>query len=279
MAIQLFKEEFNKHLNNTNKYDFNQKENYEWYLDMLNSINNNKLIINVFKKNTKIYLSNSEKNKLQHFGSYIDIYDENINKPLSMGFVLQLIFRESLNNNSYESKSIFYNGEIIDTLCYECLQCYLLNNKNFNVCAYIEKYNPNMGIIDKKYNAIINNKLNQYYEFNIIEYDHDSKLQSEIINDLESKFNKKFNDLFENTSDIIKELKKDLIVKDIALRACQERCVVHNEKIRNLELEVYYLKSQSEKKVTIDYESIKQKNKLLNNEFKRMYKLMKFNNE
>lgn len=80
-----------------------------------------------------------------------------------------------------------------------------------------------------------------------------------------NKFDKKFNDLFENTSDIIKELKKDLDVE--------------NEKIRNLELEVHYLKSQSEKKVTIDYEAIKQKNKLLNNEFKRIYKLMKFSNE
>lgn len=259
MAIQLFKTEFNKHLHNINKDDFNQKEIYEYYLDMLNSINNNKLIINVFKKNTKIFISKTEQGKMSMLGSFIDIFDENINNPLNMCFIFQSIFRESI-----EDKSIIYNGDITGAVYYNWLQGYLFNKKNFNVCDIIQKYHPNMGIIDKKLNTNISNKLNQYYEFNVIDHDHDSKLQSEIINNLESKFDKKFNDLFENTSDIIKELKKDLDVK--------------NEKIRNLELEVHYLKSQSEKKVTIDYEAIKQKNKLLNNEFKRIYKLMKFSN-
>lgn len=78
---------------------------------------------------------------------------------------------------------------------------------------------------------------------------------------IESKYDKKFNDLFENTSNIIKELKQDLDKK--------------NEKLRELELKVHYLESQIEKKVTIDYEAIKKKNKNLNNEFKRVAKLMK----
>lgn len=78
---------------------------------------------------------------------------------------------------------------------------------------------------------------------------------------IESKYDKKFNDLFENTSDIIKELKQDLDKK--------------NEKLRELELKVHYLESQIEKKVTIDYEAIKKRNKNLNNEFKRVAKLMK----
>ncbi len=44
-------------------------------------------------------------------------------------------------------------------------------------------------------------------------------------------------------------------------------------RIRNLELEVHYLKSITEFKVKVDYDAIKQKNKLLNAEFKRIYKL------
>jgi RNAse (barnase) inhibitor barstar len=78
---------------------------------------------------------------------------------------------------------------------------------------------------------------------------------------IESKYDKKFNDLFENTSDIINELKQDLNNK--------------HEKIRELELKVHYLESQIEKKVTIDYDAIKKRNKNLNNEFKRVAKLMK----
>ena len=78
---------------------------------------------------------------------------------------------------------------------------------------------------------------------------------------IESKYDKKFNDLFENTSNIINELKQDLNNK--------------HEKIRELELKVHYLESQIEKKVNIDYDAIKKRKKNLNTEFKRVAKLMK----
>ena len=102
---------------------------------------------------------------------------------------------------------------------------------------------------------ILENCWNDTHFNNIVTLGIKNELEK-ITNNLESKF--------KYTSDIIKELKQDLNIK--------------NEKIRNLELEVHYLKSQSEKKITIDYNAIKQKNKLLNNEFRRMFKLMKFNN-
>jgi hypothetical protein len=96
-----------------------------------------------------------------------------------------------------------------------------------------------------------------FYEFidNMYNYNKNENLK------LENKYDKKFNELFENTSDIIKELKKDLDIK--------------NEKIRELETKVHYLELQTDKKVKYNYNEIKQKNKLLNNEFKRVAKLMK----
>ena len=80
-------------------------------------------------------------------------------------------------------------------------------------------------------------------------------------NNMESKYDKKINDLFEKTSEKIKKLKKDLDIK--------------NDKIRDLELKVHFIESQIDKKVKIDYNYIKQKNKALNTEFKRVAKLMK----
>lgn len=104
---------------------------------------------------------------------------------------------------------------------------------------------------DKQYNHNINKSLAIFIKCELE--------KSQIY--IESKYDKKFNDLFENTSDIIKELKQDLNNK--------------HEKIRELELKVHYIESQIEKKVTINYEEIKKRNKNLNTEFKRVAKLMK----
>lgn len=84
-----------------------------------------------------------------------------------------------------------------------------------------------------------------------------------LIKNIGYKYDKKINDLYKNISEIVKELKKDLYIK--------------NEKIRNLELKIHFIESQIDKKVKIDYKYIKEKNKILNNEFKRVAKLMKLN--
>ena len=83
--------------------------------------------------------------------------------------------------------------------------------------------------------------------------------------DLESKYDKKIRELESKYNDLFKNtvlLKQDLYIK--------------NEKLRELELKVYYLELQTDKKVTYDYESIKQKNKNINTELRRIYKLTKF---
>ena len=89
------------------------------------------------------------------------------------------------------------------------------------------------------------------------------KIQPELFHNycynINYKYDKKINDIFE----IIKELKQDLNIK--------------NKKIRELELRVHYLESQTDKKVKYDYNEITQRNKNLNNEFKRVAKLMKLN--
>lgn len=96
-------------------------------------------------------------------------------------------------------------------------------------------------------------ELEKFDEYNIIKFKKIDCIETKIIN-LESKYDKIINDLTKKFKDKLN---------------------IQNNKIRNLELEVHYLKSQTEKKVEIDYEIIKQKNKALNTEFKRVAKLMK----
>lgn len=245
--------------NNYNKYVLFQLDNQmKIFTKQLLRYNNTKLIINVFNINNNIYMSKKEYTDyiVPNYEGYGDI-------------IIATLYNTFLRINDDPNRAIpiNHNDKIFNVYKIELLWAYLLlchNTNDKNEFIYrmvgITADSDTINLYEQtiKY-------LELYIEFNIIDYKPNSIIQSEIINNLESKFDKKFNDLFENTSDIIKELKKDLEHK--------------NEKIRNLELEVHYLKSQSEKKVTIDYEAIKQKNKLLNNEFKRIYKLMKFSNE
>lgn len=127
--------------------------------------------------------------------------------------------------------------------------------QNVDYSSFWRKYIKHIGIESVIHNGIINvdrhcKLINNIY--NLIENENIR---------IESKYDKKINDLFENTSDMIKELKQDLDKR--------------NEKLRELELKVHYLESQIEKKVTINYEAIKKRNKNINNEFKRIAKLMK----
>jgi len=236
----------------------NQFKNY------LKDVTNNKFIINVFKFNKSFYLTEYEYDKFSMFISLIIQHDSNM---AHCNILKDSILKHVIDHTT--KKYFNHNGNILLAIYYPNLSKYLNTNIGFGdidkLITYDDAHIKQNNIAAYNIHLTAYKILNKLFEFNIIDYDHDSQKQTEIINNLESKFDKKFNDLFENTSDIIKELKQDLSIK--------------NEKIRNLELEVHYLKSQSEKKVTIDYDAIKQKNKLLNNEFKRIYKLMKFNNE
>lgn len=113
----------------------------------------------------------------------------------------------------------------------------IINNYIYDIikCCHCDK------IIEKLEKRIKQNK--QYYCF-------DCNNKQEIINTFNNKF-----------IEFGPEIMNDLINKQ--------------EIIDNLENEINYLKSKYEKKVEIDYEMIKQKNKLLNTEFKRVAKLMR----
>lgn len=245
--------------NNYNKYALFQLDNQmKIFTNKLFRYNNTKLMINVFNINHKIYMS-----KKEYTDYIVPNYEGSGDNVISTLYNIFLIIHEDPNRTiPINHNDKIFNVYKMDLLSEYLLLCHNTNDKNEFIYRIVG-INASSDTINQ-YEKIIK-YLELYIEFNIIDYKSNSIIQSEIINNLESKFDKKFNDLFENTSDIIKELKKDLDVK--------------NEKIRNLELEVHYLKSQSEKKITIDYEAIKQKNKLLNSEFKRIYKLMKFNNE
>lgn len=96
-------------------------------------------------------------------------------------------------------------------------------------------------------------ELEKFEKYNIIKFKKMDCIETQIIN-LETKYDKIINDLTKKFKDKLN---------------------IQNNKIKNLELEIHYLKSQTEKKVEIDYKIIKQKNKALNTEFKRVAKLMK----
>lgn len=127
--------------------------------------------------------------------------------------------------------------------------------RNTNWSSFYQKYIKEISMESVFHNRIL--KVDSHCK--LIDYIFNN-IKNENIR-IESKYDKKFNELFENTSNMINELKQDLNNK--------------HEKIRELELKVHYLESQIEKKVTIDYDAIKKRNKNLNNEFKRVAKLMK----
>ena len=82
--------------------------------------------------------------------------------------------------------------------------------------------------------------------------------EQEITFDMEDLQNK-----YENVLTVVNDMKHELNQK--------------NNKIRDLEVRIHYLEmSSNDKKVNYDYEVIKQKNKALHTEFKRIYKLIRF---
>lgn len=248
-----------------NIYNKYQKINTtQYFIDLqkkLSRFNNNKLLIKVFKINNKIYMSQQE------YTNHIMDYpkeDNNVNYILFLNFLTQGFtdraynFRQPQFSPNYPDDILInYNSKQFYVYEMKNLSYYLLyynyNDNDTNKNEFLQTTGCNLQITEEihKYNTILN-ILNSCFEFKIIDYKY---------NYLEIKYDKKFNDLFENTSNIIKELKQNLDKK--------------NEKLRELELKVHYLESQIEKKVTIDYEAIKKRNKNLNNEFKRVAKLMK----
>jgi hypothetical protein len=80
-------------------------------------------------------------------------------------------------------------------------------------------------------------ELEKFDKYNIIKFIKIDCVENQILN-LKTKYDKIINDLTENLND---------------------KLTIQNSQIRNLELEIHYLKSQTEKKVGIDYKSIKEK--------------------
>ena len=112
-------------------------------------------------------------------------------------------------------------------------------------------------------------QLKQYYIFEEQEIIFDTEdLQNkckdllETVNELKND-SKDLKDKYENLLMVTDELKCDLNQK--------------NNKIRDLEVKIHYLEMNNVgKKVKYDYLALKQKNKVLHSEFKRIYKLTKF---
>jgi len=278
MAIQSLLSDLNKELNGSLKAINTNNRGLNYHYHNICKINNyiscnddgEKFQIKIFSKNNALYMPICEINKLEILLSRLSYNGNSTVFNHICSHIIGSNNWKGVNNNTKDNEEYFiYNGVIYKSyLIGDTFSYYLLVYNEFSINEFINMCHNNIQYNSiEQYNNLYDSYklLNELFEFNIIDHDHDSKKQLEYLNNLESKFDKKFNDLFENTSDIIKELKQDLNIK--------------NEKIRNLELEVHYLKSQSEKKITIDYNAIKQKNKLLNNEFRRMFKLMKFNNE
>ena len=92
-----------------------------------------------------------------------------------------------------------------------------------------------------------------YYKIKNIEVDTEETYQTKI-----DQLEKKIDEIVEINEEEINEIIEE-----------------YDEKINNLQKEIQYLKSIKSKSPKYDYNTIKQKNKKLNNEFKKIAKLMK----
>jgi hypothetical protein len=126
--------------------------------------------------------------------------------------------------NTYNHKFINYEKKIYQTTLNRNISSYLNLDKCLTDADIMELHSlnpsyPSCTLFIKAYKL-----LDELIEFNIIDYDDYIKQQVEYLNNLESKFDKKF-----------KELTQALDIK--------------NENIRSLELKVHFLESQIDKKV------------------------------
>ena len=272
--IDVHKKFLNEHQYNTTAYN-NEINMYNSYL---NNIQDNKFIINTFKIEGMYYFSMKEQLKIEFYKNRLNAQSSKINKYCN--FINKFLEEVQI------SKFINYNNEIFLVFQNVNFTNYLnCINNNIDLNNFIKTHYANESIAYESFNF-----LQEEFKFNIIEYKSDIQKNLEefnkIIKELKDNLNEKDNKIktLQETNIKMFQLELEIERKHNALKEQSIKCfqfmkkdsIIQNEKIRNLELEVHYLKSQIEKKVEIDYEMIKERNKNLNNEFKRVMKLMKF---
>lgn len=149
-------------------------------------------------------------------------------------------------------------------------------------------YNERIEIANKKQQKEPNNELNDKYKLQIQRLYEELDKKNNTISKLHNNNNEliKNIDNLQNENNILSEMIEKLKINNINLTDNKNYLKDENSELRskidNLQNIIYqkddeinYLRSQYEKKVTIDYEAIKKRNKNLNNEFKRVAKLMK----
>lgn len=161
----------------------------------------------------------------------------------------------------------------------------IFNKLNNYIYFDIKFYKLNFQIISLGYKSIIShirinhekklknsllgcncNKLSQYYlgDLIFIELTNENILLEKI------KYGN--NKLHKNENNKIKQ------EFNLELKKIKNENKILNIKIRELEIQLHYLKlEQPDKKINYNYEEIKDKNKNLNNEFKRVYRLISKN--
>lgn len=166
--------------------------------------------------------------------------------------------------------SIYYNSHFIS-------KHIILYNDQFIKYKYKNKilYKINLQAIIEN-NKIIVNEM-KLVANDVKEKFYLTKIYNNVFNTTNIKLDK-FPDLYENNDteilfNLLNEYKNNF---NNRLEFLEEENKKLKEQIRLNHMELHYLKSQSNiKKINYNYKEIKEKNKLLNTEFKRIYKLIR----
>ncbi len=243
--------------------------------NILNHIKDNKIIIDLIDVKGRYYASADMLKTLGHFNQ------NDLHRVCSGQW--DIMQNNPSIINSYVNDVIYLpiHGSIQKYIPTDGFRQYLSYKLESNLEEYYRQMFPGNNE-NQRYRI---SALDKIFEFNIIPYKNDfTTIQKNIETTnthLISKLNTSTQELQNNMAAINTnlELRLGAITQEFQSKLeamAQEMNKVSKtatDRIRDLEMEVHYLKSITESKVKIDYESIKQKNKTLNAEFKRIYKL------
>ena len=183
-----------------------------------------------------------------------------------------------INNNYYICSDMF---SFIDWTCNNIIEVYVPTNNHIDIVEVIKVLNNTPSCLKE-----INNGIFMYYiplhQFLCKYITNPNISELEFMNTIENiidpqkyissnyKFYKKIKPII-----IEKNLNADIDNLNDKINSLIKENKKLNAKIRNLELDIHYLKLENPKKIiNYDYNEIKNRNKQLNNEFKRIYKLI-----
>ena len=243
------------------------------YINCKDLLKYQQLIVNICPAQFKFTYNNIEIDYNKDVYIFMQTNDIANNNTRNISFINNnpsgvIILRPKLQN-------IYYN--------FKLKKCIKYNNNSFILNKNYEQYIMELNVHDRNHNGLLFNIKQLFDKLSII----DNLLQTISIKRIELNTNEYIDDKFDNFNDHLDgcNLNHDVLMHQLNIQHIEFKLRIGNnikeikllkEQNRNLQLEIHYLKLDSEKnRPNIDYESIKKRNNSLNKEFKRIYKLTK----